>query len=490
VSLPEVRVRDSARILLVDGAGRVLLFRFRGLDAALDDDDFWVTPGGGVDDGETPAQAAARELMEETGIAARAAELGHVVAMSRGTWCAADGEVVFRGTDHYFLLRTDGRRVDPTGLTELERDVIVGHDWWSADELRASDERIYPPGLGDLLDRLLAGDVPDPPVVLPWETERERVRGCLVGGAVGDALGGVIEFLPRREIVQRHGPAGLTTMVSNLITDDTQMTLFTAQGLVDASPGAEVRSVHQAYLDWLGTQTLPAPPAGAAGLVAEPWLYARRAPGNACLSGLQHTGNGPVNPQSKGCGTVMRSAPFGLAGLGPQRAFDLAADCARITHGHPAAAASAGAFAAIVDSLLSGADLQAAVGVAFDLLERVPSSGETVVALRAAVQLAEQGEPSADRVESLGKGWVAEEALAIAVYCALVAEHAWEGLLLAVNHSGDSDSTGSICGNLLGAERGPQEIPLAWRSQVEGLPTIMALADKLFDRRRRQRRQS
>ncbi|HEX6324931.1 MAG TPA: NUDIX domain-containing protein, partial [Jiangellaceae bacterium] len=201
MSLPEVRARDSARILLVDGAGRVLLFRFRGLDAALDDDDFWFTPGGGVDDGETSAEAAARELMEETGIAVRAAELGDVVAMSTGTWCAADGHVVFRGTDNYFLLRTDGRPVDPAGLTELERDVIVDHHWWSAEELRASDERIYPPRLDDLLDRLLTGGRTGGPVVLPWETERERVRGCLVGGAVGDALGGAVEFMPLREIV-------------------------------------------------------------------------------------------------------------------------------------------------------------------------------------------------------------------------------------------------------------------------------------------------
>ena len=92
-----------------------------------------------------------------------------------------------------------------------------------------------PAGLGDVLERLLAGGVPSEPLVLPWETERERVRGCLVGGADGDALGGAVEFSSRREIIERFGPAGLTTMVSNLITDDTQMTLFTAQGLVDAA---------------------------------------------------------------------------------------------------------------------------------------------------------------------------------------------------------------------------------------------------------------
>ena len=235
MSLPEVRARDNARVLLVNGEGRVLLFRCRGLDAGLDNDAFWVTPGGGVDDGEEVAEAATRELFEETGIAARSAELGVVVAVSRGTWCTSDGGVAFRGSDHYFFLRPADRQLDSAGHTELERDVIVGHHWWSTDELRASDERIYPPWLGDVLERLLAGGVPSEPVVLPWETERERVRGCLVGGAVGDALGGAVEFSSRREIIERFGPAGLTTMVSNLITDDTQMTLFTAQGLVDAA---------------------------------------------------------------------------------------------------------------------------------------------------------------------------------------------------------------------------------------------------------------
>jgi ADP-ribosylglycohydrolase len=78
---------------------------------------------------------------------------------------------------------------------------------------------------------------------------------------------------------------------------------------------------------------------------------------------------------------------------------------------------------------------------------------------------------------------VAEEALAIAVYCALVAEHTVQGLLLAVNHSGDSDSTGASCGNLLGVARGLMELPPEWAYQVEGLTTIDTIAAELADRR-------
>lgn len=107
---------------------------------------------------------------------------------------------------------------------------------------------------------------------------------------------------------------------------------------------------------------------------------------------------------------------------------------------------------------------------------------ETTAALRAAVDLAALGRPSAERVESLGAGWVAEEALAIAVYCVLVlpgAEDVAEALLLSVNHSGDSDSTGSVCGNLLGAHHGDVRLPAAWLARTEGRSVIAEIADDL-----------
>jgi ADP-ribosylglycohydrolase len=189
----------------------------------------------------------------------------------------------------------------------------------------------------------------------------------------------------------------------------------------------------------------------------------------------------PKNPESKGCGTVMRSAPFGLypqPWLTPEKVFDLAAECATQTHGHPTGYLAAGAFAAIVRALVDGLDLPAAAGVALDLLATRPGHEETTAALRAALAAARPGSP--EEIERLGGAWVAEEALAIGVYCALSYPDpagARQALLLSVNHSGDSDSTGSICGNLLGAWHGETALPPDWVVAVEGRGTILELAD-------------
>jgi ADP-ribosylglycohydrolase len=350
---------------------------------------------------------------------------------------------------------------------------------------------------------------------------RDRVRGCLLGGAIGDALGSPIEFQSLREIRREHGAEGITGYVttwrgrSGLITDDTQMTLFTVEGLLRARAGgppapgraaypydAVVEPVRQAYLRWLDTQDHHAPPPAdrphrTGRLREESWLYSRRAPGNACLSGLHQRfpgpsplgEPGPVNPNSKGCGTVMRSAPFGLvalpgaaegAGPDPREAFEVAAACAQITHGHPTGYLAAGAFAAITAYLVAGEALEPAVHRALDLLAAYPAHEETSAALRAAVALAAAaGEHSPERVESLGGAWVAEEALAIGVYCALAEPSVERALLLSVNHSGDSDSTGSVCGNLLGALHGTGVLPAHWLRPLEGRETIERLATEL-----------
>lgn len=178
----------------------------------------------------------------------------------------------------------------------------------------------------------------------------------------------------------------------------------------------------------------------------------------------------------------MRSAPFGLLGQDAESAFRLAYWCAQITHGHPTGAYAAGALAAIVAHLLEGDSTAGAVLRAMELLRHHPGHEETTAALRAAVDLAAQGAPTGEKVETLGAGWVAEEALAIAVYCALVlpgADQVAPALLLSVNHSGDSDSTGAICGNLLGARHGDVHLPPSWLVSTEGRAVITEVADDL-----------
>ncbi|WP_236652094.1 ADP-ribosylglycohydrolase family protein [Streptacidiphilus neutrinimicus] len=333
----------------------------------------------------------------------------------------------------------------------------------------------------------------------------ERVRGCLLGGALGDALGWPVEFQRLERILDRHGAEGVRSLPRPLgalaeVTDDTQMTLFTAEGLLLAerpTPEAVLPAVHAAYRRWLRTQCEAAPKPDATGLLAEGWLYASRAPGNACLSGLEaHAGppgsvpvqpgeRGPVNPDSKGCGTVMRSAPFGLLGLGVDRAFRLASDCAQLTHGHPTGYLAAGAFAALVERLVAGVEPGAAVEATIRQTAAFPGAGETVAALERAVRLAAEEEPGFDTVERVGLGWIAEECLAIAVFALLAAAEVGPGraLTLAVTHSGDSDSTGAVCGNLLGAAYGKRALPAAWAAEIEGRETLLRVADELLARR-------
>jgi ADP-ribosylglycohydrolase len=174
----------------------------------------------------------------------------------------------------------------------------------------------------------------------------------------------------------------------------------------------------------------------------------------------------------------MRSAPFGLlVGWEPQLVFQLAIECAAQTHGHPTGTLAAGAFAVIIHGLIRGDGLDASVQRALASLAPYPGHEETSDALQRALGAVRQGLPTASRVESLGEGWTAEEALAIGVYCALVAEDVRHGLLLSVNHSGDSDSTGSICGNILGVQHGETALPPAWVAELEGRGTILQLAD-------------
>ena len=149
---------------------------------------------------------------------------------------------------------------------------------------------------------------------------------------------------------------------------------------------------------------------------------------------------------------------------------------AAITHGHPSGWYSAGLLAAAVAALMAGAKLADALDSARRLLGGRDGAEETAAAFDAGVALAGGGLPEPEELESLGGGWVGEEALAISVCCALAAPDFPTAVLASVNHSGDSDSTGSITGNLLGTALGAEAVPREWVDALEGLDVIETLA--------------
>jgi ADP-ribosylglycohydrolase len=345
----------------------------------------------------------------------------------------------------------------------------------------------------------------------------DRYRACLLAGAIGDALGAPVEFLTRREILRDFGPGGIRDHASAYgrvaaITDDTQMTLFTAEGLLRARVHARsvasgqgsaaavpdradcVRSVSNAYLQWLLTQREePQTHASGDGLLGVAALHSRRAPGHTCLSALERLDElpEPARPLqaangSKGCGGVMRVAPAGLfCAAWPltdtdvsREAFALGADLARITHGHPAGYLPGGVLSAMVALLAREVPMRDALARAREALVTFNGHEDTLQAITAAERLAAQGPAHHEAMVQLGGGWIGEEALAMALYCALAAQSPESALLVAVNHSGDSDSTGAIAGNLLGAERGMDWIPQRWLEGLElhGLIDAAAIA--------------
>ena len=332
-----------------------------------------------------------------------------------------------------------------------------------------------------------------------------RYRGCLIGGAVGDALGAPVEFLNMEQIHERFGPQGITEFAPvygglGTVTDDTQMTLFTAEGLlrgwvrgvlkgITTYPGV----VAHAYLRWLRTQGERNRHGLEFGQEEPGWLWShealhsRRGPGMTCLSALREMRSlgAAADNTSKCCGGVMRVAPVGLFaahfGERPERTFDLSVEVAALTHGHPTGSLAAGALAVMVHRVVEGASIAQAMKTSRECLVGRAGAEEVLRALDKARALAE-GELAPHRaIETLGQGWVAEEALAIGVYCALVAPDFRQGVLWAVNHGGDSDSTGSIAGNLLGALHGIDAVPADWRTQVELRDVIEEVATDLAE---------
>lgn len=309
-----------------------------------------------------------------------------------------------------------------------------------------------------------------------------KYQGCLLGFAIGDALGAPVEFLRLTEIKEWYGKDGITDFHEwrgfkpGSYTDDTQMSLATTIGCIRAYQRWRERGichpgsvVYRCYLDWLESQNNP---------------NQRRGQGNTCLSALQSGKIGTIEEKinnSKGCGGVMRTAPVGLA-YPSDRAFQEGAEYAAITHGHPSGYLPAGFLSVMISYLIEGKTLTEAIDLCIRQLIKYDGHRETLDKIELAQKLSISQKSIEESIQTIREGWVGEEALAISIYCSPKFSGNWKrGTLAAVNHSGDSDSTGSIAGTILGTLLGVELIPEKWVWVVEDSCKIKKIANNMFN---------
>lgn len=341
---------------------------------------------------------------------------------------------------------------------------------------------------------------------------QNKIRGSITGGAIGDALGYPIEFVYSfNDICARYGKEGITDFDMSypwleseekkaLFSDDTQMTLYTAEGLLEAERNGKpiAPTVCNAYLAWYAHQAGRKVKISYQSKLSEiEELNQNRAPGNTCLSALAaiHAGKEPQNA-SKGCGGIMRVAPVGLYGAAhdwsPADTARLAGELAELTHLHPLSTYSSAALAVIVQLCASSEDavdkemFKGIVDKSLKIVSNIYGADAAAMdefrkIVGNAMSLEDDPQSDWQIIEDrIGEGWVAEETLAIALFSTLRHVDDFTGCLIsAVNHGGDSDSTGAVAGNIIGAILGDDAIPGKFKKEIQLRDLLLHAADDL-----------
>jgi ADP-ribosylglycohydrolase len=322
--------------------------------------------------------------------------------------------------------------------------------------------------------------------------EIDRYTGCMLGLAIGDALGYPAEFRSREQIQREIGPRGITGFLASqdprfsrpiivgtlhppgTFTDDTQMSIAVAEGLLEAGAGAELdvtmETIARRFIDWSRSPDN------------------NRSPGATCMRGCENLARGiswreAGVAESKGCGSAMRVAPIGLFYDDLDWVETVARASSLLTHGHDAALEGAAA---------------AALMVTMALRDMEPSSIHVEIGRRLGQRSADFDQRWAQVPEvltfpperalskaGLGEGWVAEEAVASAMYCFWRHPDDYGAAVLeAINTDGDSDSIGAIAGSVSAARLGRRCIPVEWSREVEAAGSLMELGEQLFHARR------
>ncbi len=328
------------------------------------------------------------------------------------------------------------------------------------------------------------------------KTAYKKNLNCLLGGALGDALGRPVERLRTDQMLEYYGKEGIrdlaTVGLKARVTDDTQMTMFTADGLIRSAlkngknKKPDYDLIYKSYENWYKTQTKDFDENDVNGWLSTVGeLYSPAGPGKTCLgslkAGIKGSVEEPIN-ESAGCGGVMRVSPAGLMYDDPKVAFEVGAECAALTHGGKEAYLPSGFFAAVISEIRQGKDLETAFKDSLEILKTYEGHEQTSEKIEKAMELAKSDVPSNVAIESLGYGFSGDEAMAISTYCIFKEpDNLKDALILAVNHSGDSDSTGAITGNVLGLYLGLDSIPQEWLDSLELTSEISQLAKDMAD---------
>lgn len=305
----------------------------------------------------------------------------------------------------------------------------------------------------------------------------QKYQGCFLGLAIGDALGLPTEFLSLAQIHQAYGPTGVEDLMGchgfppGTFTDDTQMSIALAEALLAADGSdldTQMQAVARRFVAWAGSPEN------------------NRAPGNTCMSACRRLAEGASWRESgvagsKGCGTAMRTAPIGLLYHRDQTTMlRVAIASSQITHGHPCALAGGVATALAVSLALDNTPPLAILETVVEVCQPISTEFAAHVA-RVPALLGTS--PAAAMVE-LGEAWVAEEAIACALYCFLRTPDDYRATVLCgANSEGDSDSIACIAGAISGAYNGLDAVPVEWRERVEHGELLRDLATRLYHRR-------
>ena len=335
---------------------------------------------------------------------------------------------------------------------------------------------------------------------------KEQFYGCLLGGAIGDAFGAPVKSMKYEEVQKLYGEEGIHELIQTsdrgkaIITDDTQLTMFTAEGLLRSIVRANQKQItktrkdtamiiFRAYLRWLYTQGLSTPNWGSKAydgwIVQIKKLHGYREPGITCITslgkGIMGTLEKPLN-DSKRCGTVIRTAPIGLV-ENEEDVFKIGCRVGAITHGHPTAYRASGVLSAFIFYLLEGYSLEEGIGKSVEELKTYRNHEECLEAIERAIELAKKGDPARGDVESFGDGFSAQDALGMAIYCSLCYPNNFEAALkLAINQSGNSNSAAAITGNILGTYLGISKIDEQLIQALDLQKELSKLAEDLYIR--------